>query len=175
MQLPQIYLAIEPTGPAQWNSITFGPLFHQNLSASGGGGQGGSVVSVAQHGTRAVLNDDVDIAIEFGLTAATIQIDALLDWVKPANFEYDNARPFFVDLFYRGELVDRVIAVWIDQYRAALPLPYSVTADGGVKGAVPTWHVSRRSFLLVRLIDQLRGGLEFDRYYALSGLTLDRA
>ncbi|SMQ75051.1 hypothetical protein [Agreia sp. VKM Ac-1783] len=174
MQLPQIYLSIEPTGPAQWNSLTFGPMFHQNLSASSSS-QGGSVVRVTEHGTRAVLNDDVDISIEFGMDAATIQIDALLDWVKPANFEYDNARPFFVDLFYRGNLVDRVIAVWIDQYRAALPLPYSVTADGGVPGAVPTWHVSRRSFLLVRLIDQLRGGLEFDRYFALSGLSLDRA
>ncbi|WP_374947105.1 hypothetical protein [Agreia sp.] len=174
MQLPQIYLSIEPTGPAQWNAITFGPMYHQNLSASGNG-QGGSVVRVAQHGTRAVLSDDVDISIEFGMDAATIQIEALLDWVKPANFEYDNARPFFVDLFYRGALVDRVIAVWIDQFRAALPLPYSVTADGGVQGAVPTWHVSRRSFLLVRLIDQLRGAAEFDHYFALSGLSLDRS
>jgi hypothetical protein len=174
VQLPQIYLSIEPTGPAHWNAITFGPMFHQNLSSSSSG-QGGSVVRVAQHGTRAVLNDDVDISIEFGMDAAAIQIDALLDWVKPASFQYDNARPFFVDLFYRGALVDRVIAVWIDEYRAALPLPYSVTADGGVVGALPTWHVSRRSFLLVRLIDQLRGGLEFDRYFALSGLSLDRA
>ncbi|MBF4635658.1 hypothetical protein ITJ38_14690 [Agreia pratensis] len=174
MQLPQIYLTIEPTGPAQWNAITFGPIFHQNLSASNTG-QGGSVVRVTQHGSRAVLNDDVDISVEFGMEADDIQIDALLDWVKPANFQYDNARPFFVDLFYGGNLVDRVIAVWIDQYRAALPLPYSVTADGGVPGAVPTWHVSRRSFLLVRLVDQLRGGLEFDRYFALSGLSLDRA
>ncbi|SMG43308.1 hypothetical protein [Agreia pratensis] len=174
MQLPQIYLSIEPTGPAQWNAITFGPIFHQNLSASNTG-QGGSVVRVTQHGSRAVLNDDVDISVEFGMEADDIQIDALLDWVKPANFQYDNARPFFVDLFYGGNLVDRVIAVWIDQYRAALPLPYSVTADGGVPGAVPTWHVSRRSFLLVRLVDQLRGGLEFDRYFALSGLSLDRA
>jgi hypothetical protein len=174
VQLPKIYLSIEPTGPAQWNLITFGPMFHQNLSASSGG-QGGSVVRVVQHGTRAVLNDDVDISIEFGMDASGIQIDALLDWVEPANFQYDNARPFYVYLFYRGNLIDRVIAVWIDEYRAALPLPYSVTADGGVPGAVPTWHVSRRSFLLVRLIDQLRGAVEFDRYFAISGLSLDRA
>ena len=175
MKLPDIYLTMEPTGPAQWNTITFGPLFHQQMSASGGGGQSGSTVRVAQHGTRAVLVNDVDVSIEFGMDAAAIQNQALLDWVKPANFAYDNARPFYIDLFYRGSLVDRVVAVWIDEYRGALPLPYSITADGGVQGAVPSWHVSRRSYLLVRLIDQLRGAVEFDRYFGLSGLKLDGA
>jgi hypothetical protein len=174
MQLPQIYLTIEPTGPVHWNTITFGPMFHQDMS-SYGNGQGGSVVRVAQHGTRAVLSSGVGVAVEFGLDASASQMDALLDWVKPANFQYDVARPFYVDLFYKGSLVDRVIAVWIDEYRAALPLPYAVTADGGVPGAVPTWRVSRRSYLLVRLIDQLRGAVEFDPYFAMSGLTLDAA
>lgn len=155
MKLYEIHKAIAETWDDHWNVITEGPLFNYDL------GTIDEVATVAgYHSARAVLIDDVDIAIEYGM-----DVDAFGNrekWTESwAPFADPTIRAEYCDIYYRGALVDRAMLASVDGGRATLPMPE--LRDGA-------WVAMERPYQLARLVDSFSSGREFDDYFRRSGI-----
>ena len=156
MNLHEIYKTIIDTVDDHWNVINSGPQFNYSL---------GTIDDVATvtgyHETRAVLIDDVDIAIEYGMSDDPF--DRKKNWTEDwAPFPDKKISAEFCDIFYRGALVDRTLLAIVDGGRATLPLP---TKESG------QWIAMDRPYHLARLVDSFNGGREFESYFERSGIT----
>lgn len=155
MQLHEIWKKVSESWSDWWNYLPEGPLFNYNLGTSGG-----DAAVYGWHDVRAVLIEDVDIAIEWGMSADPFERrqDYTPEW---APFPDRSVELCYADLFYRGALVDRVSIASVDGGRAYLPTPKR--RDEG-------WVVMDRPYQLVRLINDIMGGREFDSYFERSGI-----
>ena len=155
MNLFTLEQQITETWDERWHLLADGPQFHYNL------GTVGNVASVfGYHSWRAVLNEDVDIAIEFGLNDDPSNDDG--NWTAPwAPFPDESVHGRYADVFYRGALVDRELLASVDGGRAVLPIP----SRQGKK-----WVASHWEHELARLVDELNGHSEFVDYFTRSGM-----
>ena len=149
MKLYEIRQLITETEPDYWNVITSGPLFNYNL------GNINEVATVAGwHYGRAVLIEDVDIALEYGMPA---HAHAREGWAPEwAQFPDPSASAEYCDVLYRGSIVDRVLLASVDGGRAVLPVPER--REGG-------WIVMDWPYHLARLVDGFGGSCDFEEYF----------
>lgn len=87
------------------------------------------------------------------------------DQYKDVRFPDKKIRYQSIDVFYRGTVIDRVLVHSIDGDRSYLPLADEIS-DGWT---VPAWEHD-----VTRLVDGLRGGSEFDSYFARTKWTVTR-
>lgn len=118
-----------------WHHINGGSQFHYDL------GTVNDLASVfGYHSARAVLLNDVDIAIEYGMTDDPLDRQAwVADW---APFPDPNVHGKYADVFYRGALVDRVHLASVDGGRAFLPAPTITMTSGSCPTGSTTSRVS---------------------------------
>lgn len=153
MQLYEIWGKISESWGDGWNYIPAGPLFNYNL---------GTVNEVATvlgwHDARAVLQEDVDVAIEWGMSSDPFdhRREFKPEW---APFPDPAVALCYADLFYRGSLVDRVSIASVDGGRAYLPTPHRRDDQ---------WVVMDRPYQLARLINDIAGTEEFESYFERS-------
>jgi hypothetical protein len=155
VQLHEIWKTIGESWDEWWNYIPEGPLYNYNL------GNSNDVANVfGWHDARAVLNEDVDIAIEWGMSADPFENrrDFTPEW---APFPDRSVSLFYADIFYRGSLVERVSLASVDGGRAYLPTPQM--RDG-------QWITMDRPYQLARLISDIVGNTEFVSYFERSGI-----
>lgn len=155
MKLYEIHTTIAGTWDDHWNVLNEGPLFNYNL------GTINDVATVAGfHSGRAVLLDDVDIAIEYGMSIDPFGNRG--NWTESwAPFPDPNIVGEYCDIYYRGALVDRVVLASVDGGRATLPMPEK--RDG-------KWIAMDRPYQLARLVDSFTSGREFEGYFKRSGI-----
>ncbi|MDQ0649513.1 hypothetical protein QFZ53_003709 [Microbacterium natoriense] len=155
MQLHEIWAKISESWDEWWNYIPEGPLYNYNLGTSNGGAS-----VFGWHDARAILNEDVDIAIEWGMSEDPFENrrDYKPEW---APFPDPTAHLCYADIFYRGALVDRVLMASVDGGRAYLPAPEH--KDGKL-------IVMDRPYQLVRLINDITGTRDFESYFERSGI-----
>jgi hypothetical protein len=157
MKLHEIRTAIRESAAEYWNYIPEGPLFNYNLGTSDGSAQ-----VFGWHDARAVLEDDVDIALEFGMSDDPF--DHKEKWTEDwAHFPDTQIVGFYCDVFYRGALVDRVLLTSVDGGRATLPLPDRKRDGSG-------WTVNDWPHELARLVNDLHGRRDFEDYFERSGI-----
>lgn len=155
MQLHEIWAKISESWDEWWNYIPEGPLYNYNLGTSDG-----IATVLGWHDGRAVLNEDVDIAIEWGMSADPFESrrDFKPDW---APFPDRSVQLCYADVFYRGSLVERVSIASVDGGRAYLPTP---------EWRDDRWVVMDRPYQLVRLINDITDTREFESYFERSGI-----
>lgn len=155
MQLHEIWAKISESWDEWWNYIPEGPLYNYNLGTDNGAGS-----VLGWHDARAVLIEDVDIAIEWGMSEDPFErrSDYKPEW---SAFPNPVAHLCRADVFYRGSLVDRILIASVDGGRAYLPVPEH--REGKLV-------VMDRPYQLVRLINDLTGTRDFDSYFERSGI-----
>ncbi|MBT9608143.1 hypothetical protein [Microbacterium sp.] len=156
MKLHEIRQEIRESMAEYWNYIPQGPLFNYNLGNSGDQAQ-----VFGWHDARAVLEHDVDIALEFGMSDDPF--DNKENWTEEwSQFPDNKIRAFYCDVFYRGALVDRVLLASVDGHRATLPLPARRPGGG--------WTVEDWPYQVARVVDDLHGHRDFEDYFRRSGI-----
>jgi hypothetical protein len=115
-----------------------------------------------EHGMRATYIPDVSIGLAWGMDPDNLFPDDGHSFEEEWSKQFANPQWtwHFADMLYNGTLVYRQSFVSVDSARSSLPVP-------GLDGVV-----SQVSHDLVRLIDQLEGHNEFDRYFADVGFTI---
>ncbi|WIE69209.1 hypothetical protein [Curtobacterium sp. MCLR17_054] len=112
MQLHELRALIIDSSAKSWSVIDDGPLFRADVDGRG-------------HSHHAVLNDALEVALEWGLRADDDD-DAETDdydWGSIANFKNPTIAEVWVDVRLNGELVQRLILLRVDGGRAYLPVP----------------------------------------------------
>ena len=155
MQLHEIWAKISESWGEWWNYIPQGPLFNYNLGTSNG-----DASVLGWHDARAVLIEDVNIAIEWGMSDDPFEHrrDYKPEW---APFADRSVHLVYADIFYAGALVERIMMASVDGGRAYLPVP---KLDGD------RWIVLDRPYQLVRLINDITDTDDFDSYFERSGI-----
>jgi hypothetical protein len=139
----------------EWHTVKNGPYFHDGFgevqSAEG------HYLEHQTHYYRFVLMSDVDVSIEFGMS-----LDSDRNAVSLKGFGWDftfpdeSLRREFIDIFYRGALVDRLLVLDVDGGRSTLPIARKIDGEWAVLG----WEHD-----LVALVDSLGGNSEFNGYF----------
>jgi len=160
MNMHELRGAITDTYDEHWHLVQDGPFFHDRVEDD----------TVQAHRKRAVLHSDINIAIEWGM-AVDDDADAALDdydWASHARLSDPKVHEIWVDVFYQGDLVDRVTLLDVDGHRAYLPVPEHI---GG------TWVTRSWGRVLGRLVTDLSerwgSGDRYDDY--LAKLSMDHS
>ncbi|WP_079620328.1 hypothetical protein [Mycobacteroides abscessus] len=167
MDLHTIRQKIIDSTREDWNKITCwgsgsGPSYHYGLASEQG--ENGVETEAKDHGNIAVLIEDVDITIEWGLDPD----ESLWFNGAPRDFDFSDflptfpdkdARRMYVDIFYRGNLVDRELYVVADGARYYVPIPrttypnktgHGFTAD---EVGAPEHHYTNWDIGLARVVN----------------------
>jgi hypothetical protein len=174
MYLTELRGTIANTAVADW-LVVDGPLFHESTSTKLSNMTGQVVVD--RPASRAVLVSDIDVALEWGLLARTPDLAKKSpEWTRDVGFSQRTVMPVYLDVFYRGSLVDRVTVAWVDNLTALLPWPHLAPQDAisdlGFSN-VAAWRVSKWSHALCRLVDALEDGGQFDEYFKRVGFVVE--
>ncbi|KZM34533.1 hypothetical protein [Oerskovia enterophila] len=150
-----------------WHNVTVGPYFTDAPDIDND--------TVEQHSELMVYRHDIDLTIQHGLRARGFDrvIDSQALW-PDAHFPDSTAYVEFVDVFWRGVLVDREEVVRVDGGRASIPLGKK-TALNYVSGqphpkkyefeySATTWQAA-----LARLVD---GDRDWADYTKQAGIVI---
>jgi hypothetical protein len=110
------------------------------------------------HQRIAVYKADLSVAIAWGLQHLA---DFQEGWV--AEFDDPHASSEFVDVLYNGVPVDRELRVIVDGGRAGLPVP---------KPGDDARSVERWPYELLRVVQEMSGGWDYDDYVRRARLTV---
>lgn len=159
MELWALRKLIGESWDEHWHRLEVGPYFHDGFGSVIS--QEGRYLEHNAHYHRAVLTSDVDVSLEFGLSLdddrGTVSLEGY-GW--DFTFPDPSIRREFIDIFYRGALVDRLLVLDVDGGRATLPI-----ADK-INGA---WTVHGWEYDIVALVDSLGGNSEFKSYFDQTG------
>jgi hypothetical protein len=98
-----------------WHNVTVGPYFTDAPDIDKD--------TVEQHSELMVYRHDIDLTIQHGLRARGFgHIEKAAQLWQDAHFPDPTAYVEFVDVFWRGVLVDREHLVTVDGSRASIPL-----------------------------------------------------
>jgi hypothetical protein len=167
MKLQDVRRILTESEGCQWSKLdSAGPLYRNGFGTwTTADNQG---IDVTWHHSAAVYRDDIDLTVQWGM-----KLDATRDrghWAFPwaENFMSKDVTPYWVDVFWRGSLVDRYAAVSVDGAHGLVPMPHTA-------GEEPNWldAVTKREAGVIRLIAELGNyGRSFDGYLALAGFTI---
>lgn len=166
MNLNAIRDTITSSSPAGWHRIGDGPYFHNRPYH-------GEDDYDSRHGERAVLIDDVNVSLEWGMSTNGHQDERGHLWARERQFPDPAVYSFWIDVFYAGSLVDRVLAYSVDGGRAYLPRYDQRRTENGDQDAAGTgaWEfpVDEWPYELTKLISGLNGMREFHEYFERAG------
>ena len=168
MELDELRELIINTNDEYWNKLVVGPYYHDRIWHDGDDFDGTS----HSHDSRAVLLNDANISIEWGLRHREDDDSDGYPW---ADFRDKRVESMLVDVFYAGALVDRSVLFRVDGGRSYLPDYDDVRVDDGephiIDDAVWEYQVDRWGYLLAQLINQLDSRDGYESYFARSGLV----
>lgn len=187
MDLNTIRQKIIDSSREDWNKITCwgagsGPIYHHGLTSEHSDAHG-IQTEVHTHSMLAVLIDDVDISIAWGfdpdeslweLGRVERQFD-FSDFLP--DFPDEKVRRMYVDIFYRGQLVDRELYVVADGGRHYVPIPRTVypnkTGYGPENLGAPEHHYTPWDIGLARTLNRFELGDTFDDVLSQMEYVLD--
>ncbi|ELB95049.1 MULTISPECIES: hypothetical protein [Rhodococcus] len=178
MKLDELRKIIRETTTEDWNHIHCwgggaGPSYRDRTVTALVGKTDAIENEVESHGNVAILRDDIDISIAWGLDLdfrglrdAGSRPPRSFDWAK--NFPNEDVWISIGDIFYRGSLVDRVLFAVVDGGRVLLPWAHE-QFSGPDEGDVVT---SSWEYDFARLVDHFEGVSEFDEAFAAAGFKI---
>lgn len=155
MKQYELWNLITESWDTWWTYLPEGPLFNYNLGTSNG-----QATVWGYHDARAVLIEDIDVAIEWGMSSDPLEHrrDFTPEW---APFPDPTVELCFADIYYRGALVERISIASVDGGRMYLPTPEKHEGS---------WVVMDRPYQLVRVINDITNARDFESYFERSGI-----
>lgn len=175
MNLLELRATIQSAHRPDWHKITCwgagtGPSYRNSFMSTLIGSTDTVETEVDQHSNVAVLINDIDVSIAWGLDRDDTGVrrfasrrDLSFDFLP--SFLNDKVSVIFADVFYRGSLVDREYLVAVDG--AYLPMPsqnfpdgldYSDPASSRVEHHLTQWEIA-----LARLVSSFEHSVaQFD-------------
>lgn len=166
MELHELRQAIIDSEASHWHSVTVGPYFTDAPDIDED--------TVEQHDELLVLKSNIDITIQHGLRArGQDHVTKTTQLWEEAFFADPSARVYFVDVFYRGSLVDRDSVVSVDGGRALIPLGAQRTLNLNLDAPRPqqlefAYTATAWQMALARIVDHDR---EWADYTSRAGIT----
>lgn len=144
-----------------------GPSYKDHFEFYNSSNEQENVILLKSHGNRATFKPDIKISIAWGLDH---------------NFDDDNRQKIteswatsfpdksgasvsFVDFFYNDSLVFRKLYGAVDGGRCKLPLPH--------RDANGNFVVSKEYSEVMRILNEIETGVDYDNYLRRSGITLN--
>lgn len=153
-----------------WHNVTVGPYFTDAPDIDND--------TVEQHSELMVYRHDIDLTIQHGIRARRFgHVEKVTQLWQDAHFPDPTVYVEFVDVFWRGVLVDREHVVTVDGGRASIPLGTKTTLNYNPDGPQPetfefeysatTWQTA-----LARLVD---GDRDWADYTKRAGIVIKPA
>jgi hypothetical protein len=146
MRLDQIRQMIADSSNYDWHKITCwgagsGPSYKYRLHSWTT--KDDVSMDVDSHGNLAIFRADVDLNIAWGLDReydppGLEPLELHFDWQD--QFMDQKVRPFYADIFWRGNLVEREMLVSVDGGRALLPMPMPEPTERDEHGKPTEWQ-----------------------------------
>lgn len=161
MNLLELRDRIIDTDMDDWHRVTVGPYFTDAPDIDED--------TVEQHSELLVYRHDLDITIQSGIRARGYgHVKRSEQLWGEAHFPDPEAHVIFVDVFWRGVLVDREIVAVVDGGRATIPVGTRTALNFNAEGPQPgkyefeysatTWQAS-----LARLVDSDRDWFDYTK------------
>ena len=169
MNLYALRETIEASETSDWQLILDegGSFFRYKLTPEPT--DSGLVLDATAHTNHAVLINDLDISISWGLDPyeSSIRPDRQLSFPWVQGMMDDSTFVLLVDVFYRGTLVERVPCVGVDGSNAFIPVPHR-TATGQL-------FITKWQFDLGRVVNALAHGSQstLAEYLDRLGITVN--
>lgn len=167
MNLEDLHAVIAGSNPSDWHRISDGPFF-RHVAYHGDDNY------YSEHYYRAVLTENLAVALEWGLPRRDAESETGHLWAKQnGSFPDPHVHGIWIDVLYNGELVDRALAYSVDGGRGYLPTYEQKRIDGGdpddFTSAKWAFQVDDWRYVLTRLVDHLSNTGDFDSYFARAG------
>jgi hypothetical protein len=142
---------------SEWHRILrLGPTYRDRFGSWSSPSEGTSGIDTDSHSIVVVYKPDIDLTIAYGMSESMHSSRDELTFKWSEAFPDKSIREIsLVDVFWRGSLVDRVNYAYVDGARGILPL------GEGHQGL----RITRYDYSVARLLDELEGHREFERYY----------
>lgn len=176
MKLEELRRAIRNSSKEDWHQLTCwgggGPSY-LNSYTTWSGAEGCSGIEVDSHGNLAVYQDDVDLRLAWGLDRDSRDEKLHLPWQD--RFPNPKVTASFVDVLWRGSLVDREVYWVVDGGRAYLPCGRD-TYENQDSADVTTWkwlteEIAPWEYALIKLVHSFEHSEDFDQYFDRAGMT----
>lgn len=156
MDLNELRATISDSDASEWHRIVRqGPTYRDRFGSWTGPGDSWGI-ETDSHGEVAVYKPDIDLTIAYGMADSQHASPGGLSFKWSESFPDKEIREIsLADVFWHGSLVDRVNYVYADGGQVVLPL------GAGHQGL----RVTRYDYSVARLLDELSGRGEFERYY----------
>jgi hypothetical protein len=173
MTLDDLLATITASQREQWHRVDDGSVtFLDRFSQVSAWPQGEERVWLehSSHHSRVVYTPDVAIGMAWGLQRDPDDTTFREDWLE--RFADPKAWAAWLDVLYNGQPVDRRLYVVVDGGRCKLPLPEQIFAKG------IDWPREKRLWVpevdakLLRLVNEIDNGREYDRYLNQAGFDV---
>lgn len=155
MTLDEILKTVCNSSPDAWETIDVQTIHAWSFSQSfpEGPTKPVSELQPKTHGTRAIYKGDIDISLAWG---AEHRDEYAAPWM-PGGSPYPDksVSSIFVELRYRGEVVQYWIMIFLDGFRILIPTPDMVPGSWDDEKRTARWYVSRSDLQLGRLLAAL--------------------
>ena len=159
MKSEELLKVIRESTSEDWNVIESNTLL-SNVTTDDN-----NVVYAECHTNRAAYRPDISIGLEWGLNCNAHFYE------KWANCHSDpQASSHFLDIFYNGMLVERIVYVVIDGGRSYMPLPHREINEKNETIGYYITHEEYELFQLFNLIQCL--DTQYDSYLSRSGIEV---
>lgn len=159
MRLEELIQIISESSSEDWNVMEYNTLL-SNVTTDDN-----NVVYADYHTNRAAYRPNVSIGLAWGLNHNT---DFHEQW---ANCHPDiNASSHYLDTFYNGMLVERIIYVVIDGGRSYMPLPHREMNENH---ETTGWYIIREEYEFFQLFNSLQSfDTQYNSYLRSSGIEV---
>lgn len=170
MTFDELLATCRSTTPDDWNRITCwgvhgGPSYLNAWDSVIGGSDdlNPRVELIGSHPMRAALKADLSIGIAWGL-------EGMNDFKEPwhASLPDPGAASRYVDFFYNGNLVERMLYVTVDGGRANVPIPHRDFDGDDVKA----YWITRWEHDFFKTLNALESTYDFDDYLRRVGFEV---
>lgn len=171
MKLQRLRDRIIASTADDWEKVTVGPFYRDGFELTSTGSDGWQISEVRWHDGLLVYRDDVDLTIQYGMSDPQFARQTDVKIWGDVVFADPAQRVEFVDVFWRGSLVDRERVVGVDGGRAVLPFGHQhVTTlnDEFGPGAdyVRVFSATQWQVAVARLVSEVNPPSQFDEYMA---------
>jgi hypothetical protein len=122
MRLDEIRNLIENSTEDDWNVLAGDAPTYVHRFQYGSDARGEAIWGLDEHHTRAVLKDDLDVGLVWGMDVGHGDTSEP-DWAEPLSSVNKKVRAALVEVLHRGQPVDRVVYAIVDNAHGTVPWP----------------------------------------------------
>lgn len=179
MRLDEIKTIIQQSNADGWHVLPTDAATYVHRFSYGSDARGDGIWGLQEHHTRAVLRENIDIGLVWGLDLEP-GADLQPDWAEPLSAVNKKVGCNLAEVLYRGQPVDRIQYALVDNYHGVVPWPTAHYRPGANQSpdtieppeslTVTAWEMA-----VVSLTDALSGGGAFgapEQYAKRAGITV---